>query len=221
MRTFIEHITNRITDSIQTSFPVFANGVGGGRTLNILITGGGAFNTCLLNNLKTKISSRDVELEEADSNTINFKEALIFGFLGLRCLLGLENVLSEVTGSNSDSVSGNIHLPLVPSMLTPTKVDRFNFHLRRQRSSSSTGSYWAPPIHRKLTMIVQIFRLLVLFKIRCPDCAYIYNDTVSNTVLNDTKGSSAVWISTSPHRQWRWQIEGGRREDSNLKISPD
>ena len=46
-----------------------------------------------------------------DQETTEFKEALIFAFLGLRCLLGLPNVSRDVTGSQRDSVSGSIHVP--------------------------------------------------------------------------------------------------------------
>jgi len=38
------------------------------------------------------------------------KEALVFAFLGVRCLLGLVNVDSAVTGARLDTVSGAVHL---------------------------------------------------------------------------------------------------------------
>lgn len=134
MRTFIEHITNRISETIQMSCD--SDDMSPGDTRSVLITGGGALNTFLVDKLKKMITSPNIEIEETDSDTINYKEAMVFAFLGLRCLLSLENVMCNVTGSSSDSVSGNIHLPGVPSLTMPTKMDRFNFQLRRQRSSS-------------------------------------------------------------------------------------
>lgn len=104
-------------------------------TANVLVTGGGAFNKTLMELLRQKLKENKMEIEEADSDTINFKEALIFGFLGLRCLLGEENIYSGITGSRSNSVSGSIHRPLL-SGSTPTKFEKFFFQLRRQRSLS-------------------------------------------------------------------------------------
>ena len=47
---------------------------------------------------------------DCDEDTVDFKEAVVFAFLGLRCLLGLVNVDSAVTGATMDTVSGAVHL---------------------------------------------------------------------------------------------------------------
>ena len=69
---------------------------------NILVTGGGAYNSYLLAcfqelGLKAIIPSNEI---------VEFKEALIFSFLGLRKIENKVNVLSAVTGATSDSVAG-------------------------------------------------------------------------------------------------------------------
>ena len=40
-----------------------------------------------------------------------FQEAMLFAFLGMRCLLGQKNVFKSVTGASEDSVCGSIHQP--------------------------------------------------------------------------------------------------------------
>jgi len=42
---------------------------------------------------------------------IDYKEAVIFGFLGVLKLLNINNCYSSVTGSSKDHCSGDIFLP--------------------------------------------------------------------------------------------------------------
>lgn len=73
---------------------------------NVLITGGGARNQFLINLLKQK---SNVELIIPNNDLIDFKEALIFAFLGYRRYLGKINCLSSVTGAIKDHSSGIIY----------------------------------------------------------------------------------------------------------------
>lgn len=71
----------------------------------VLVTGGGAYNDFLIdcfkqNKLIVKIPSDAI---------VEFKEALIFAFLGLRKLEGKVNVLKQVTGASSDSIAGHLY----------------------------------------------------------------------------------------------------------------
>jgi len=75
---------------------------------NILVTGGGVFNKFLLNLLK---SESKAEIIVPDKLIIKYKEALIFGCLGLLRLNNQINCLSSVTGAKSDSVCGVLHMP--------------------------------------------------------------------------------------------------------------
>ena len=74
----------------------------------ILITGGGAKNNYLIERIRT-LSKHEIVIP--DTMTIDYKEALIFAFLGVLKMEGKVNVLSSVTGASSDSSSGNICLP--------------------------------------------------------------------------------------------------------------
>jgi anhydro-N-acetylmuramic acid kinase len=73
--------------------------------LKLLATGGGSLNKFLLQKLHDKLGSR-VEVVLPDKEIINFKEALIFAFLGVLRLRQEVNVLSSVTRASRDSCSG-------------------------------------------------------------------------------------------------------------------
>ena len=74
----------------------------------ILVTGGGAFNTFLIELLQQKLKGK-CEVVVPDSHLVNFKEAFIFAFLGLRRVLNLNNSLKSVTGAMHDSIGGALY----------------------------------------------------------------------------------------------------------------
>ncbi|TLX72254.1 anhydro-N-acetylmuramic acid kinase [Labilibacter sediminis] len=73
----------------------------------VLFTGGGAFNSYLMElvdaNLKAKITIPEAEV-------IDFKEALIFAFLGVLRVEKQVNSLSAVTGARKDNIGGSIYM---------------------------------------------------------------------------------------------------------------
>ena len=73
---------------------------------NSLLTGGGTFN---LNLLKRIRNYTETELIIPDNELIEYKEAIVFGFLGLLKYLNLNNCFSSVTGSSKDHSSGDIY----------------------------------------------------------------------------------------------------------------
>jgi len=72
----------------------------------MLITGGGAYNNFLIERIQ---SHSPVKIVIPDKNIVEFKEAMVFAFLGLLRLRGEINVLSSVTGAVGDSCSGSIY----------------------------------------------------------------------------------------------------------------
>ena len=74
---------------------------------NVLITGGGAYNAYFLERIK---HYTPCQLILPDDKTIQFKEALIFSFLGVLRLRGEINCLKSVTGARKDSCSGAVYL---------------------------------------------------------------------------------------------------------------
>lgn len=72
---------------------------------NILITGGGTYNNYLIEKIKAKTKT---EIQIPAKEIIEYKEALIFAFMGVLRLQNLNNVLSSATGSLYDHSSGLI-----------------------------------------------------------------------------------------------------------------
>lgn len=92
LRTFVEHCAIQISKSIENSN-------------SVLFTGGGVFNAFLMNRIR---ALSDTAIVIPDKSIIEFKEALIFAFLGLRRLENKVNCLSSVTGAKHDHSSGKI-----------------------------------------------------------------------------------------------------------------
>ncbi|MEQ6121411.1 anhydro-N-acetylmuramic acid kinase [Reichenbachiella sp. MALMAid0571] len=102
LRTYIEHIASRISSEIIALSDNDPNLI-----QKILVTGGGAWNTYLINTLKKKLGDKyDVLVPNKD--LVNFKEALIFAFLGLLRIKSLNNCLASVTGASRDNCGGVI-----------------------------------------------------------------------------------------------------------------
>jgi anhydro-N-acetylmuramic acid kinase len=97
LRTIYEHIAFQIGQVFIQS-----------NVHSVLITGGGAFNSFLIE-LIAKQSKCKIEI--GDKEIVEFKEALIFGFLGLRFKALKYNCLSSVTCANSNVVGGVLHKP--------------------------------------------------------------------------------------------------------------
>jgi anhydro-N-acetylmuramic acid kinase len=94
LRTFSEHIVIQIQNVIKNDFS------------NILITGGGAKNKFLIELITNRL---DNHINIPDDILIDFKEALIFGFLGVLRLRNENNCLSSVTGASKNHSSGKIY----------------------------------------------------------------------------------------------------------------
>ncbi|PZU88395.1 MAG: anhydro-N-acetylmuramic acid kinase [Chryseobacterium sp.] len=70
---------------------------------NVLITGGGAYNSYLMEKIK---ANSNTEINIPEKEIIEYKEALIFAFMGVLRSLNLNNILSSATGSSHDHPSG-------------------------------------------------------------------------------------------------------------------
>ncbi|MEM7163293.1 MAG: anhydro-N-acetylmuramic acid kinase, partial [Bacteroidota bacterium] len=75
---------------------------------NVLVTGGGAYNEYLIQSIEEKTTAT---LIIPDPDIVEFKEAIIFAFLGVLRIRNEVNVLSSVTGSPKDHCAGIIHNP--------------------------------------------------------------------------------------------------------------
>jgi anhydro-N-acetylmuramic acid kinase len=114
-RTVSEHIALRVAGSIELSRlekgPSGSSFAGHGRSgipPSLLITGGGARNGFLMELISEKTAPLNIVLPE--EKLVDFKEALIFAFLGVLRLRNEVNCLSSVTGACRDSCSGIVHV---------------------------------------------------------------------------------------------------------------
>ena len=73
----------------------------------VLVTGGGAYNDFLIERIQKQFPEMDIIIPEP--KLLEFKEALIFGLLGVLKLRNETNVLSSVTGAKHDHSSGVIY----------------------------------------------------------------------------------------------------------------
>lgn len=93
LRTFTEHIVIQLANQFSEN-------------TSVLITGGGAYNAFLIESLKKHTSAKVVI---PSAGIIEYKEALIFGLLGVLKLRGEINCLASVTGAKQDHSSGKVY----------------------------------------------------------------------------------------------------------------
>jgi anhydro-N-acetylmuramic acid kinase len=100
LRTYVEHIVIQTRDAIINLInnkPQPAN-------RKLLVTGGGAFNTFLVNRLSEELKQLQIEVMVPDEKLIRYKEAMIMAFMGVLRWRQEYNVLSSVTGASRDSI---------------------------------------------------------------------------------------------------------------------
>lgn len=96
LATFCEYTANTIAQNLNKN-----------SIKNVLVTGGGAYNKFLMELISGKFNG---EIIIPDDQTIQFKEALIFAFLGYLRLHNKINTLKSVTGARTDSVGGAVYV---------------------------------------------------------------------------------------------------------------
>ena len=96
LSTCVEHISNQIAISINQ---ITKNG-------KVLVTGGGAHNTFLIERINQK---SNLNLFIPSSDLIDAKESIVFAFLGKLRLEEEINTLASVTGALRSSVSGAVY----------------------------------------------------------------------------------------------------------------
>ncbi|MCS7072839.1 MAG: anhydro-N-acetylmuramic acid kinase [Bacteroidia bacterium] len=77
----------------------------------VLATGGGCFNSFLLERIEAKLAEQNTELFLPSTELIQFKEAIAFAWLGLQVWTGKTTTLPDCTGASKPVIGGSIHLP--------------------------------------------------------------------------------------------------------------
>ncbi|PLW99447.1 MAG: anhydro-N-acetylmuramic acid kinase [Marinilabiliales bacterium] len=96
LRTLYEHIAIQLSSVINKT-----NGN------NIFVTGGGAKNSFLIQRLNS-LTKKEIIIP--NEKIIDYKEALLFAFLGVLRLRKESNCLASVTGADHDNIGGCIYL---------------------------------------------------------------------------------------------------------------
>lgn len=100
MKTFVDHIGIQVGKGIDY---ISSNSAAGKQ---VLVTGGGAFNTVLMDHIRTH---SEAEFVIPDEKLVKFKEALIFALMGVLRIENNINIRKTFTGAKSDSVSGSLN----------------------------------------------------------------------------------------------------------------
>jgi anhydro-N-acetylmuramic acid kinase len=102
LRTYTEHICIQI----KTAFSKFQEN----KIQHLFITGGGAFNTFLIERLQKNLEEINFEIVVPVADVIKYKEALIMALLGALRWREQYTVLSSVTGASRNSIGGALWL---------------------------------------------------------------------------------------------------------------
>ncbi len=97
LRTVVEHIAYQIGLQLNRS-----------AKQSVLVTGGGAKNKLLISRIEHYYQGEIIIPEE---RLIDFKEAIVFAYLGALYLANRPNALASVTGSKHDTICGVLHIP--------------------------------------------------------------------------------------------------------------
>lgn len=100
LSTLVEHFAFQISSVIKS----FSQS----ETPSILLTGGGAYHLYFVERLDHYLKHKWIQVD-ADSELIEFKEALIFAFLGVLKLRNENNCLASVTGACRDNCGGTVY----------------------------------------------------------------------------------------------------------------
>ncbi|MCB0514232.1 MAG: anhydro-N-acetylmuramic acid kinase [Bacteroidetes bacterium] len=100
LATCVEHIAQQIGNQINQHLK--------SKSQQLLVTGGGAFNTYLIQRIQNYTISKVIV---PDKQTVEQKEALAIAFFGLLRILQIPNCISSVTGANKNVIGGAVYLP--------------------------------------------------------------------------------------------------------------
>jgi anhydro-N-acetylmuramic acid kinase len=96
LRTYVEHIAQQVGRAV---------GEGQHAGARMLVTGGGAHNSFLVERLRHNLG---VEVVVADDQLADYKEALIMALIGVLRWREENNVMASVTGASRDSIGGAV-----------------------------------------------------------------------------------------------------------------
>jgi anhydro-N-acetylmuramic acid kinase len=103
MRTYVAHIVVQIKNAIVNCQSSVTRG-------QLLVTGGGAFNSFLVKRLKEVLKEINIEVIIPEESVIKYKEALVMALMGTLRWREEYNVLASVTGARRNTIGGALWL---------------------------------------------------------------------------------------------------------------
>ncbi|MDR0792040.1 MAG: anhydro-N-acetylmuramic acid kinase, partial [Chitinophagaceae bacterium] len=100
--TYVAHIVFQIQKAVMN---IAAENISHKK---MLVTGGGAFNTFLIEQLSGALAQLNIETIVPEENLVKYKEALIMALLGILRWREENTVLSSVTGAVRSSIGGAV-----------------------------------------------------------------------------------------------------------------
>jgi anhydro-N-acetylmuramic acid kinase len=107
LRTYVEHVVVQVKNAVDgVQSPVASSQSEPAKGKKILVTGGGAFNTFLVNRLTDVLQEIDIDVVVPNEMLVKYKEALIMALIGVLRWRQEYNTISSVTGASSDTIGG-------------------------------------------------------------------------------------------------------------------
>ena len=100
LATYTAHIAQQIKNAVAAD----------SNEKKLLVTGGGAFNTFLIESLQEVLKEKNVSVVVPDENLVKYKEAIIMALIGVLRWREEYNVISSVTGAKRASIGGALWL---------------------------------------------------------------------------------------------------------------
>lgn len=99
LQTMVVHIAQQVANAIQQHAATT-------ELSRLLITGGGALNTYLVDCIRKAVEANNIEVVVPDTATVMYKEAIVMALIGALRWREETNVLASVTGASRDSIGG-------------------------------------------------------------------------------------------------------------------
>jgi len=107
LATYVAHISFQVQQATQ---PLMERIRTTPTTATMLVTGGGAFNTFLVEAIRKQLEPLGVTVVVPDAALVNYKEALVMALIGVLRWREEYNVLASVTGAARNSINGALWL---------------------------------------------------------------------------------------------------------------
>jgi anhydro-N-acetylmuramic acid kinase len=101
LHTYVRFVVDQIVQQVHR----YSHGLFG----TMLVTGGGAHNTYLMNLLASSLLKANITVVKPDDQMIDYKEAILMTYIGARYMDGLSTTIPAITGATGPVVGGALY----------------------------------------------------------------------------------------------------------------